>query len=368
MITILRYACGVVLVGFALVSTGCTSNNNPTQEFDRKAMLADLSAKLIVPAYERVDAAMLRLQSAINAFTQAPSQTLLHDARQQWDSVAYAWMDAVSFDFGPAETLYGNLSVNIGTFPADSVGIEQFIASGDTALQNFERDTRGLYGIEYLLFAGSDQEIVDQFTGAGGQLRSAYLRSIMRRMYGELHAVYQEWTQSYATSFVSRNGTDAGSGTSELFNAMNISYEMIKNYKLGLPLGLRAGQTSVEPTKVEAYYSGRSIELITRHYHAVMNIWDGRALDGSKILGFKDYLQALPSGDRLIDETLQQRKSVDSALAAVPTTTPLSDQIVTNPQPAITLQAELQKLTRFLKSELSSLTGLAITYASGDGD
>jgi hypothetical protein len=29
---------------------------------------------------------------------------------------------------------------------------------------------------------------------------------------------------------------------------------------------------------------------------------------------------------------------------------------------------ELQRLTRFLKSELSSLLGISITYSSGDGD
>jgi hypothetical protein len=46
----------------------------------------------------------------------------------------------------------------------------------------------------------------------------------------------------------------------------------------------------------------------------------------------------------------------------------LDSLITTNPQPAIDLHTELQRHTRFFKSDLSSLLGLTITYSSGDGD
>lgn len=331
-------------------------------------MLDDLANKLIVPSYAALDESLATLVNTIETFTNAPSQNSLEAAKASWEKAVLQWQDVVSYDFGPAETLYGNLSVNAATFPADTVGIETFIINGDTTLANYERDTRGFYGIEYLLYGTTETSLIPLYSGDSGQRRAAYLRSITRRLYNEVHTVYSEWVATFKADFISRNGTDAGSGTSQLFNAMNIGYELIKNYKLGLPLGLRAGQSASEPNKVEALYSGMSVVLIDRQYHAVMRIWEGRTLDGTKILGFRDYLQAIPNGPRLISETEQQAANVETALQAVPHTTSLRDQIVTTPQPAVTLFTEMQKLTRFLKSELSSLTGLAITYASGDGD
>lgn len=347
---------------------GCADNSTPADTFDRRAMLDDLSSKLIVPAYARLDTTSLTLQDAVEHFTVNPTSATLQTVKDAWLACAEAWSGAVSFDFGPAETLYGNLSVNVGTFPADSAGIEGFVIAGDTLLQNYERDTRGLYGIEYLVFGASHEAVVLAFKGNGGANRSAYLRSITRKMYTEIHDVYSAWISGYSQDFVSRNGTDAGSGTSELFNAMNMSFELIKNYKLGLPLGLRAGQSTAEPRKVEALYSGRSVDLIELHFLSILNIWEGRSLGGQKILGFRDYLLSVPNGNRLVTETELQRDAVLAALSAVPHTIPLSEQIISNPQPATALQTEMQKLTRFFKSELSSLTGLAITYASGDGD
>lgn len=359
---------GLLLLSSFLLG-GCPSANNGVPDsFDRKAMLSDLASKLIVPSYSTLNSTLDKLQIAVDQFTLAPSKESLDSLQDLWKTSALQWQDVVSFDFGPAETLYGNLSVNAATFPADSAGIEAFVGVADTLLQNYERDTRGLYGIEYLLFAFNDSTTVQQFVGNMGKPRGAYLRSITRKLNADVKQVYQAWVSGFEADFISRNGTDAGSGTSQLFNAMNIGYELIKNYKLGIPLGLRAGQSSVEPNKVEALYSGLSMSLIDRHYHAVMRVWEGRSFDGAKILGFKDYLLTVPNGSQLVDATQVQADSVETALASVPSNSTLHDQIVSNPQPAIALHTELQKLTRFLKSELSSLTGLAITYASGDGD
>jgi hypothetical protein len=46
----------------------------------------------------------------------------------------------------------------------------------------------------------------------------------------------------------------------------------------------------------------------------------------------------------------------------------MSELIRSNPQALVALHTEMQKLTRFIKSEMSSLLGISITYSSGDGD
>mgnify|MGYP007059449494 CR=1 FL=1 len=46
----------------------------------------------------------------------------------------------------------------------------------------------------------------------------------------------------------------------------------------------------------------------------------------------------------------------------------MSELITTDAGRLENLHTEMQKLTRFFKSELSSLLGISITYSSGDGD
>jgi predicted lipoprotein len=59
---------------------------------------------------------------------------------------------------------------------------------------------------------------------------------------------------------------------------------------------------------------------------------------------------------------------VKQRLNALPIDARLSDLIVTNFQLVDALHTELQRHTRFFKSEMASLLSLTITFSSGDGD
>ncbi len=358
-----------LLSAVVLLAGSCADPvTNPDDSFNRQEMLTEVANKLIVPSYALTASRAENLQEAVNDFTEAPSHDGLLNCRDAWTDLAEQWQRVVIFDFGPAEGMFGNLSLNVGTFPVDEDMIEQFVALGDTGLVNFDRDTRGLYGTEYLLFHAVSGEVFEEFAGSGGELRGAYLRSIVSRVAADVRAVHEEWTATYGAEFVSRTGTSVGSGTSLLFNNLTIGYELLKNYKVALPLGKMAGQHGPEPSKVEAYHSGQSIKLMRIHYMSVMNLWSGVAADGSEILGFRDYLLTVPNGQRLIDDTEEQHAQVLAVLGLLSDDEIMSDMILTDPSRLERVQIESQKLTRFLKSELSSLIGISITYSSGDGD
>lgn len=359
----------IIVMIVVVLLTSCTDDGGgPTDTFDRKAMLTDVADELIVPSYDELWVNATTLQQRVDAFTAQPSEATLDTCKRWWVAVATSWQDAVTFDFGPAEGLYGKLSENVATFPASAQKIETFVTNGDTLLNNFDRDSRGIYGVEYLLFSTTPVDVVSAFTGAEGANRSAYLRSIVRRLLSEIADVRNQWKNGYRDEFISRNGTDAGSGTSLLFNHLNMSFELLKNYKLALPLGKRAGQVTTEPTRVEAYYSGISKDLMDRHYTAVMRLWYGTALSGEKILGFSDYLATVSGGERLINDTKTQDQAIVRELQALGSTMILSETITTSPSSLEPLYTEMFKLTRFIKSEMSSLLGISITYSSGDGD
>jgi hypothetical protein len=162
--------------------------------------------------------------------------------------------------------------------------------------------------------------------------------------------------------------TDAGSSTALLYNEFVRSYEMAKNAKLGLPLGLRAGQIRSEPRLVEALYSGHSREALEAYLSAIFDVYLGNSDSGKgPAFGWKQYLENVEGGKELVASTETQMDAVRQAMNQIPVRPSLSAQ-VSQPEAMVRLHTELQKLTRFYKSDMSSLMGIAITYSSGDGD
>jgi len=352
-----------LLVCLALTSCDRNNNNSDGNAFDRKPMLENYADKLIIPAFGQLQQKVNVLQTASETFIQQPDAPNLELLQTAWKDAVKAFQFCNSYNFGPAISTTGTLTENIATFPVDETELEQFIANEDYSLNNFSRDTRGFFGIEYLIF---DNDALTKFNGVDGSKRKLYLTAIINDLKSKTDNVVSGWN-TYRNTFVNATGTDAGSSASLLFNSFLIGFEFNKNYKLGLPLGLRAGQTTSEPTKVEAYYSGISTELIELNFENTMQIYFGNDTEGTEGKGFDDYLKAVDGGTQLVDETTLQMNNVTTAIENIPTGK-LSDLIVSNPQPADTAHNEMQKLTRYIKSDMSSLLGISITYSSGDGD
>ncbi|HLP29633.1 MAG TPA: imelysin family protein [Candidatus Didemnitutus sp.] len=356
----------------ALITMSCSDDGNGTSvdAYDRQAMLRGVADKLVIPSMNVVDAEALRvsrLSSDLIANT-SPSRATIDTLRSAVLALTNHWQSIVTYDFGPAEGALGSMVENIATFPANAEAIEAFIISGDTSFQNFQRDTRGLAALDYLLNSGTPEEIVARFSGEANVNRRVYTSAVANAIYREIHVVATSWTGPYRQQFIERSGTDAGSSVSLLFNYMNIGYELLKNYKVALPLGKRAGQAAAEPTKVECFYAGASLPLARAQFDAAVDLWYGRTPEGDTFPSFRSYLKTVPNGERLIADTEAQITAVENAFNALGTNTPLSTLVSTNPASVEPLYTELQKLTRFWKSEMSSLLGISITYSSGDGD
>jgi predicted lipoprotein len=220
-------------------------------------------------------------------------------------------------------------------------------------------------GAEYLLFDKESQtNVVEKFSD---QNRKEYLLAIVQNIQTEVKKVNDSWTNGYKETFTNNTGTDAGSGVSILFNEWNKSFESIKNFKLGLPLGRRAGQTQADPKLVEAYYSKESIVFLKAHFENIERIWYGKSLNGQDGIGFEEYLISVEGGEAVVLETKTQLEEVRKVINLLPSED-LQTQINSNPTAINNVLTEMQKLTRFFKSEMISLLVITITYDSGDGD
>lgn len=348
-----------------LLWVGCDNTeppvNEPDSEFDRAAMLESYANVVIAPALSRFRDEANALRTAAEAYTRSLSDTDWDNLQGTWTRVALAWQAVQAYNFGPGDLSRGTLFEQVGTWPVDVAKLAEYIAEGDTSLANFNQDTRGLLALDYLLFADNARPDLEADAN-----RRAYLRAVARDIAAKANTVADGWENGYTDTFVENDGISAGSSTSLLYNNFVLSYERLKNFKVGVPAGLRAGQTEADPTLVEASYSGQSLVLMREQFDQTESLWEGRgATDG---LGFKEYLRAVEGGEALIDETEEQIDACERAFEALPAGKTLAQLIEEDIAAVTNLHTELQKLTRFFKSEMSSRLSITITYDSGDGD
>jgi predicted lipoprotein len=354
----------------AMVFSGCTDEKqNKNDGFDRSAMLDNYATNLIIPAYKNLQSSVNTLTTSANAFLSTPTLETLVDVQLAWENAYVNWQYANAYNFGPAgeEGLTKGLIEEIGTFPVGVAKVENAMNTETYNFKDFNRDARGLLTIEYLLFDLQDnnQVVVDAFQS---QSRKKYLTDLIHDTKTRVDAVVEAWSTNYVNSFTTNNGTDVGSSTSLVYNEFIKSFESIKNFKVGLPLGKRPGQIQIEPSKTEAYYSGSSVKMMKTHIHAVVDLWHGRKQDGTDGIGFKEYLEAVEGGSTLVASTEAQLEAILKALQSIPDKPRFSEQLQSNATAIDALHTELQKNTRYFKSDMSSLLGIAITFSSGDGD
>ena len=364
----------IILIFITLIPlfsfSSCDDPAGPVgQGYDRKAMLEFTAKNTIIPLYGDMYQAVKSHDSTLQSFAENQSEQNAQELRNSWRRMAEAWQYVVFFDFGPAQMSDGSLFQNIGTFPASALKIESSINAKDTSFRNFDRDSRGLYALEYLIFKDSAsfiQSIKDQ------PFKLAYMKAVSRNILSRVETVLNQWQGVYGTAFINNDGAQAGSSISELYNAFVFHFEVMKNYNLGLPMGKRAGQVSSEPGKVEGYYSGFSTALLQAKYTALRHLWFGYArLSLATSLspnGFKEYILSVENGPRLAQDTELQWNVIGTGISTIDAQVPLHTMIIGQSSQLEQIFLEMTKHTRFIKSEMSSLLGISITYASGDGD
>ncbi len=350
--------------------TSCSEDDTDTSDaFDRSLLLTDVADRLIVPAYTRLQNSVGNLAEKTDQFVNAPDADGLLEMREAWVLAYTDWQYANAYNFGPAgeQGLRRGLIEEVGTWPISVSKVESAIESGTWNLNDFNRDARGFLAVEYLIYGYemSDEGLIQLFEN---QLRRDFLAATVGDIHSRITEVLNAWNGAYRSEFIASNNTSAGSSISMFYNEFVRSYEALKNFKVGLPLGLRPGQVQAEPQLVEAYYSAESIAMFTAHLRAIEDIWYGRDRDGNQGLGFEAYLASVTGGPELIAATIEQLNDVNASMAAIPETPSAAEQIQTAPQALDNFHTQLQMHTRFFKSDMSSLLGITITFSSGDGD
>ena len=362
---------------FSFIAFSCGNDDDGDStgdNFDRTAYLRHTGEQIILPIYQHLSTEVDELKTAADNFADQATVANLTNLKNSFVDAYTAWQKASPFEFGPAEDQL--LRVNLNTFPTDAGKIGDNISNSIFVLTSANQlDAKGFPALDYILYGmgTDDNDLVQLFTTDGLAVnRQAYLKAVVQDIKDRVDDTYLGWQKlggNYIEEFVGANGTDVGSSLGSLVNQLNFDYELLKNAKLAIPLGIKTLGVAI-PENVEAYYSGISIDLLKTHFECIRDIYRGVGHDGTDGVGLDDYLNAVDAahGSGTLDEAIEtQIASIWDQMNALPNQ-PLSDLIINQPQPVDNTHTEVQKLVVLLKTDLPSALGVLITYQDNDGD
>ncbi len=345
----------------------------PEDSFDKSEMLANIGDNLILPAYAKLKLSMDSLQLSNNLFTANPTLLTLTELQAKFTQayINYQWCS--TYEFGPAESEV--VRANFNTFPCDTIQINSNISSGIYDLASAANiDAKGLPAIDFLLYRSNQDNnyILSLFTTSiSASNAKNYLTALVNELKIKTDAVNTAWSSTggnYINTFKSSTGSDVGGSIGMLVNQLNYDFELLKNAKIGIPLGKKTLGVAL-PEKVEAYYSTQSIALVLEHIKSIENIYLGRDIQNSDGLGLDDYLDHVGAqyGSGSLNNAIKNKlTTAKTKLIAIPGT--LSQAVIANTTIVDNAYAELQQLVILLKVDMPSSLGVLITYVDSDGD
>ena len=358
----------LVLIGLVFLASCDKPSSNSTTNFDRGPMLENMGQSVIIPSYNSAVLAADALLSATTSFTNQPDSLNLVELQNSLLEAYLKFQRVSPYEFGPAQTVA--LRGNLNTYPSDSVKIKNAI---NTGIWDFDQlqfaDAKGFPAMDVLLFSKTLNETLALFTtDSNAQNRKQYLEDLATQIQQKLETVANGWSETggnYISVFTGNKGTDVGSGTGMLVNALNQHFERyLRDGKIGIPVGVRSLGIAL-PEKCEAFFSGISLSLVIENMQAIERMYNGNNLNNSPGIGLDDHLEGIGAAD--LDNSIKQQ--IENSLSALQSLSdPLSENIINNPTQVEAAYAQLQKLIVLFKVDMPSRLGVLITYQDNDGD
>jgi uncharacterized protein len=365
---ILNTLTGIFVIAILLFScskSGDKTNTGPPSG-DTDTVLVNLGTNIIVPAYQQLASATVSLDAAVTTFNAGPTLNTLNDLQTAFKSAYKAWAGCSEFEFGPAANLFLTTHF-INSFPTDTVIIKNNIGGATYAIDgigNFA--AQGFPALDYLIFANGNDITLARFTSdAHAAGAKAYMAVLSASIKTKAAGVVNAWSKTggnYLTTFINGTGVDAGSSLSLLANAYIQDFDVnLQNFKIGIPIGMYGPSVlPIAPAKVEAYYSGLSVQLLVAQVQAFQKIYLGG-------LNAKVAASKVQSGSVSLDAAIQTEFSaLLGKIQALPD--PLSAGIQASNPSIGDAYTEIRKTTVLLKVDMSSALGIKISFQDDDGD
>jgi len=354
-----RYLLVLSVLCCLLATTHCKKKKEEESkdDFKKETILTNLADNYIAPGYAELQVNVNALSTSWTTFSNDPSAANFLALKTSWTAANLTFQRVKFIEVGPAMNI--GFSAALGTFPADTVQIQNNITAGTYDLTTMPNiDAVGFDALDFL-FYGADayNKLVNSAA------RRLYVLDVIAKMKSETDQVVNGWS-GYRATFIAGTGTATTSAFSILVNAFCKDFEIAKAAKVGVPIGTATLGIPL-PEYFEARRSGLGKELLRANMNALQRLYLGSSFSGSAGTGFDDYLIALERTDlaTAIDQKL-------AYLAAEPASWSGSLENTANTSPS-TLTAYYQYMqgtVPYLKTDMSSAFGVLITYQDNDGD
>lgn len=359
-------------ISLSVFSCKDKEDENSPDNFDREALLSNLSTNYILPAYQGFSNETSILYTLVSTFVSTPNETNLTNCQDQLKQCMLSWQSVSMLEFGPAEDITFKTQVNL--YPADTSEIQTHISSGSydlTLTENF--DSKGLQALDFMLFLPNktNAQRVDYYLNTSNA--SSFLLAVTSDLKNLSADIYSDWSGGYSTTFVNDNESNAqGSSVSNLVNALSMHYETyMRKGKVGIPLGVFNGFTQdALPGHCEAYYSSYSNELLKESVLSLQKLMNGTGFStGVNGVGLDDYMDFVEAKNDDQDLSVVINNQLDVVVADINSlSATMSDEVVNNSTTVHTLYSDMQQLVPLIKVDLTSALGVLITYQDNDGD
>lgn len=350
--TIVSLASIVLVFSFVVSSCKKKNDSDDLNNFDKASLLQNLSDNVILPALNDFSTKINDLETSFSTFQSNRNSINLDDVRDKWKAAYLSWQAVKTFDFGPIRD--NGFKGATGTYPTDTVKVSNNITNGGYNLASASNaDAIGLPSLDFFLYR---VDALNYFIG--NDPYTTYAFDVIQKMKSETALVLSAWN-SYKSTFISAAGTETTSAFSLLVNEFCRDYELVKNSKLGIPIGKQSLGIQL-PEYIEARNSGFSLELLKASIVGLTNVYHG-----SNGVGFDDYLVSLERS--ILASSISSRFSsivtkIDSFSGS------LEQEMSTNTIGLDDLYSLLQGQVVSIKTDMSSAFGVLITYQDNDGD
>lgn len=321
-------------------------------EFDKATLLQNVSENLILFSYNDFYSALLNLEQSYSTFSGDKTSDNFEILKSAWKTANEKFQYAKIYEFGPSMNI--SFRSSEGAFPCDTAKILNNISTGTYTLGSLDNiDAIGFDALDFLLFRST---ALSDLTSSSNYL--SYGSNLIQKIKTETSYVINNWS-SYKATFNAGTGTESTSGFSYLVNEFCKDFELIKNAKLGIPIGKQSLGIQM-PEFVEARRSAYSLELMKHSLIASQALFNGKTG-----VGFDDYLTALEKSNLAtqINNKYAEILTLINSLSGS-----LELNINSNPGTLDAIYTKMAELVVLIKTDMTSSFGVLITYQDNDGD
>ena len=344
------------------------SNNDSQTSYDRSKMLEFTVEKIIIPAFDDLEAKLNELKGSYIKFNSDMTNNNLDDLRNKWLLSYKAWQHVEMYDIGKAMEDYYAFKGNV--YPVDTVRVKINIEKGEYDLNNPNNyDAQGFPTMDYLLY-GLDKEmpkVIDHFKN--DQKISNYLGKIIDELIITTSSINSHWKSNKA-EFIKSIENSATSNLNMLINDFIFYYEKrFRANKFGIPGGVFS--SSALPDRVEGFYSKiYSKELAQEAFKSIKNFFNGISHENKDVIGtgVKSYLDFLDSNKTklLSDDINNQFTIAENSISELNDN--LNLQVKDGLIKLLTTYDDIQKAVVLLKVDMLQILNINVDYVDADGD